>query len=423
MGPRIRRLAVRELWLVAKHEYLRRVREKSFLIAVIGFPVLILVVSVVTVLVTLGGGDSRPLGYVDASGLLDASLLPALAEDTLSFTEIQPYPDEDAARAALAAGEIQAFYVVPEEYQVSHELTLFFGEKVPAEGPQSDFQDFVEASLLARQPADVAAILEDGISLAIRTSDGQREMSVRNILGFLLPFIMTFFLFFAIAMAGGYLLEAVTEEKENRVVEIVTTSISPAQLMGGKALGLMSVSLTQILVWSLALVVGLTIATRAFQTLGTLTVPWEMLGLTVLFFLPTYVLIAGMMISIGAMAAEQQQGQQIAGIVNQFFLLPIYFVSVVFMAPDSPLLVLLSLFPTTSFLTVLLRWSLASVPIWQLVVGWILLVGTALTSVWLAARIFRMGMLRYGQRLSVKSVVAGLRDERSSAKKEMYNHA
>ena len=79
--------------------------------------------------------------------------------------------------------------------------------------------------------------------------------------------------------------------------------------------------------------------------------------------------------------------------------------------------------PTTAFLTILLRWSLTSVPVWQMTLSWVLLVATALGSVWLAARIFRMGMLRYGQRLSLKSVVAGLREQRVAVQKETTHHA
>lgn len=411
---------MRELWLVAKHEYTKRVVERSFLIAVIGMPVLIVAVMAVSVVVALSGGDARPIGYVDQAGFLNRDLLSELAAESRGFTEIVSYATPDAALAALEAGEIQAYYVVPEAYLETKQLSLVYDEKAPGDGIRDDFSDFLRVSLLARQPAEVASLLANGLDLVVRTSDGSREMSQGNILGFLLPFVMTFFLFFAVATAGGYLLAAVTEEKENQVVEILTTSISPEQLMGGKALGLMAVSLTQILVWALTLVAGVVVATRVFGRLGPISVPWPMLGITLLFFVPTFLLIAGMMTSIGAAVTELQQGQQISGIVNMLFIAPMFFVAVIFVAPNSPLLTLLTLFPTTAFLTILLRWSLASVPFWQMAVSWVLLVVTAVASVWMAARVFRMGMLRYGQRLTLKSIVAGLREQRAAVKETTH---
>jgi ABC-2 type transport system permease protein len=414
---------VRELWLVAVHEYRKRVAQRSFLIAILGIPVLIVVIGALSVLVSLGGADARPIGYVDQAGLLNPDLLPALAADSANFAEIVPYSDSAGARAALEAGDIQAFYLVPDDYLEEKQLSLIYEQDAPRERIRRNFTSFVRASLLDRQPPEVASILDDGFNLMVRSRDGRREMSEGNVLGFLLPFVVTFFLFFAIATAGGYLLQAVTEEKENRVVEIITTSISPEQLMGGKALGLMAVSLTQILVWTLALVVGLLVAMKFFETIGPLAVPWELLGFTVLFFVPTFLLIAGIMTSIGAMSTELQQAQQISGIVNLLFMVPMFFVAVIFAAPNSPLLILLTLFPTTAFLTILLRWSLAFVPLWQMIASWVLLVTTALTSVWLASRIFRMGMLRYGQRLSLKHIVTGLRERRNALEEEASSHA
>lgn len=414
---------MRKLWLVAKHEYLKRVIQRSFLFAVLGIPLLMIGVSGISILVALGRSDSRPIGYVDQANLLDPELLPALAADESGFAEIQPYPDEAAARDALEAGQIQAYYLIPATYVETKQLSLTYDEDEPGAGIQNDFETYVRASLVSRQPAQVQDLLSEGLDLTIQSSDGSREMSQGDVVGILLPFVVTFFLFFAIASAGGYLLQAVTDEKENRTVEIITTSISPVQLMGGKALGLMAVSITQILIWVVALVVALSIAARAFEELPPITMPWTLLGLTVLYFVPTFTLIAGMMTTIGAAVTEQQQGQQIAGIINMLFILPIFFVALVFTQPNSPFMVLLTLFPTTAFITILLRWSMASVPLWQMALSWVLLVTTALGSVWLAARVFRMGMLRYGQRLSLKGIIEGLRSQGPALEEGTTSHA
>lgn len=412
-----------KLWLVAKHEYLKRVRKRSFLIAVLGLPLLMIVVGAISALATLRGGDSRPVGYVDQAGLLNRDTLSMLEEGRRSFPEFIDFPDESAAQMSLEAGDIQSYYVLPEDYLVSKTLRSVYAEDEPKELIRDGFGDYIQVSLIAQQPPDIRERLLTGYDLRVRSSDGRRELSEASILSILLPFVIAFLMFFAIASVGGYMLEAVTEEKENRTMEILTTSVSPLQLMGGKAFGLMCVSLTQILVWVLALVIGALVGARYIEAFQTVTIPWEMLFLAVLYFVPSFALISGMMISIGAMVTEMQQGQQIAGIINMLFILPVFFSVLVIANPGSPFLVVLTLFPTTAFLTVLLRWSTSTIPMWQLVVSWIMLMSSAGATVWVSGGILRLGMLRYGQRLKLKGVIEGLRGQTQVVEREVVPHA
>jgi len=115
------------------------------------------------------------------------------------------------------------------------------------------------------------------------------------------------------------------------------------------------------------------------------------------------------MVAIGSAVGDLQQGQQVAGFVNLAFILPVMLSAVLIQAPAGPLAVFLTLFPTSSFLTVTLRWGFGTIPVWQMVAGWVLLVATTLFTFWAAARIFRAGMLRYGQPLSLKTAFASAR--------------
>lgn len=413
---------MRKIWLVAKHEYLKLVKKKSFLLAALGIPLLMVVVAGITVLVMLGKRDPRPLGYVDLADVLNPEALPALQEDQRRFVEMHPYTNEAAAQSDLEGGVIQAYYVVPEDYLKSRALLLTYGKEEPAEGVRDDFADYLEASLISRYDDKVQTRLYGGMNLTVRSADERRVVNGENVLNFILPFVMTFALFTAIASAGGYLLQAVTEEKENRTMEVLATSLSPVKLMTGKSLGLMAVSLTQILAWTLALVIGIVLI-QIFGTGSELTVPWGMIGVIVLYFIPTYALIAGMMTTIGAMVTELQQGQQFSGLLNMLFIAPTFFVALIIEQPDSPFLLVLTLFPTTTFLTILLRWSMAWVPLWQMVTSWVLLTGSAALSIWIAGKVFRMGMLRYGQRLRFNNIIDALRGRTVALKREADNHA
>lgn len=400
---------MRNIWLVAKHEYRKVVRKKSFLLGTLGMPVLIVVVMVVSIFVALGQRGTQPLGYVDKAGVLSEAVTPPSRSGEKAPVTMLAFEDEAAARAALDAGDIQVYYVLPEDYVQSGRLQLFYLDKRPAEVVQDDFVDFLRANLLVNQPENVQQRLLAGTAVTFRAADGSREFDSENLFDFFMPFVAAFFFIFAVMNSGGYMLQAVTDEKENRTIEILATSVRPEELIGGKALGLMSVGLTQLSLWIATGVVALLVASLFVPSVQDVRVPWSFLGVVALFFVPAYALIAGMMTAVGGIVADLHQGQQITGIFNMFFTLPFFFVTLILAKPNSPIIVALTLFPTTAFVTITLRWSMTTVPVWQLVVSWTLLVASAAGSVWMAARVFRIGMLRYGQRLSLKSIIASLR--------------
>jgi ABC-2 type transport system permease protein len=116
-----------------------------------------------------------------------------------------------------------------------------------------------------------------------------------------------------------------------------------------------------------------------------------------------------MMISLGVAVSDTRQGQQIAGAFTFLFLLPLFFSPLLGSDPDGPLMVFLTLFPTTSMLTVAIRWSATLIPYWQLVAGWLILAGCAGAGLWSAPKVFRHGMLRYGRRMTLHSIFAAVR--------------
>jgi len=169
------------------------------------------------------------------------------------------------------------------------------------------------------------------------------------------------------------------------------------------------VAFTQIGIWLLALAAAVVVASRFAPFLQGIKLDPVFLWLVLLYFVPTYALVAGMMITLGSMVTELQQGQQIAGILNLLFIVPFFFFVLVFTNPNSPVLVAMTLFPTTAFMTVAMRWGMTTIPTWQLAVSWLILVSTAAISIGVAARVFRVGMLRYGQRLDLKTMLRAVR--------------
>jgi len=400
-----------KLWLVARHEYLRMVRRRSFLIGTLGVPLLMVVVMGISIYFAIGSEDDRPVGYVDQAGVLGADVA---AADALRAVTWVSYPDRSAAEAALEAGQIQAFYVLPAEYLREQRVALYYWDDKPADSIQDAFDDFVLANLAADLPPEVRQRALDGVSMVIRAADGSREVSSKNLVSVFLPFGAGLFFMMAVMTSSGYLLQAVTTEKENRTMEVMVTSLTPEQLIAGKAMGLMAVSMTQLAIWALAVVVGLIVGARFLPVLRAVRVPWAFLGLVALYFVPAFALVAGIMTAIGSAVTESRQGQQVAGMINMLFVLPFFFAALIVAQPTHPVVVALTLFPTTCFLTVALRWSVTVIPVWQLVVGWMVLVAAAAGSIWASARVLRVGMLRYGQRLSWQSVVRAVTGQGSA---------
>ncbi len=399
---------MRSFWLIAKHEYRRTVVRRGFVILTAAIPLGMVALVALGILVEGMGTDGRPIGYVDRSGALDPSLHAALpdAEDRV---QVRAFPDEETARTALEGEEIQAFFVLPADYPQTLHTDLYYLEEPPSDEAWGDFDDFVRINLLAAMPEELQHRLFEGPDITVHDVVSNREFGESSIINIILPFVATFFFFFATMSAAGYMLGVVAGEKENRTIEIMVTSVTPGQLIGGKTVGLLAAALTQLAIYVLAAVVGLMVAAPSVPELQRVVVPWEYLGLMALYFLPTYALIAAVMVAIGGAVTEVQQGQQIAGILNLVFLLPIFLLPLLFGNPGHPLIVFFTFFPATSFLTVSLRWGLGTVPLWQIGISWVLLVAATVLMVWAAARIFRAGMLRYGQPLNLKAAMAAIR--------------
>jgi ABC-2 type transport system permease protein len=361
----------------------------------------------VSILVNVMGLDNRPVGYVDQSGII------VRQPDNDSRVKLIAFPDEAAAMTALETQEIQAFYLLPEGYPQRGQPQLHYWDEAPTSGVQNAFRSLVRQNLVAGMPAEAQTRLVEGSNVTVQSMDGRREMNDSNPMGFFLPFIGSFLFIFVVMTSSSYLLQVVTDEKENRTVEILLTSLGPEQLIGGKALGLLGVALTQMAVWLAAIAIGLLVAARFYDWAAAIVIPWDFLLVIFLFFVPAYALIAGIMTAIGGSITEQRQGQQIAGLLNMLFLLPLFVIMLVLTNPDNPIVVFMTFFPTTSFMMVSLRWGMGVVPIWQVVISWLILVSTAVLSVWASARIFRAGMLRYGKRLDLSGMLAALRPSRS----------
>ena len=395
-----------KIWHVALHEYKRHVFNRRFiLIGLFSVPLIILVMVGMVFLVISLERNSTPLGYVDYSGLLSDPLPAPDPEPPNRPLPILPFETEADARSALEAGQIQAYYILPANYLSAGRISVVHMSefKSPA---RRQFYSFLSANLLRSTDAVIAYRLVEGAEVIVQTPDGSRSISRNNWFNLVLPMVAGIVFIVAMFSTGGYLMQAVVEEKENRTMEVIITSVSANQFMAGKIIGDMAIGLTQIFLWMLFIIIPILVFRNTLSFLHGIQFAPQTMLLVVFIMFPAFILVSALMAAIGATVSEAREGQQMVGIISLPIWIPYMLAGLLMSNPNSPLALGLSLFPLTAPLTMLLRDSLTILPAWQIALSAVIQVLSAIGAIWLTGRAFRLGMLRYGQRLKLRAVFA-----------------
>ena len=407
-----------KLWLVACYEYRRHVFKKSFILVMLSAPLMVGLIIGTVWLTDRLKTDNNAVGYVDLAGLLTNPIpppRPGSSPDDPSTPGTVPlvrFDTTQAARAALELGEIQAYYVVVKDHLATNQVELFFVE--PPDGKaRRTFWDFMQINKLNDLPSDIAGRAVADSNLIVRWPDdgpgGGREFSQRGFFNQFLPLIVGVAFVFLLLMSSGYLMGAVAEEKGNRTIEILVTSLTSVQLMGGKIVGVIAVTATQLIAWIAFACTAVLFGGRVlgFELFQNLSLDLGIIMPIIVLFLPAYVMMAALMTVVGVSVNETQEAQQLMGLFILPSMVPIWLAGLILEHPDGPVAIGLSLFPITAMSTYSLRVAFAPVPTWQLATSILTLSLCACGALWLAERAFRLGMLRYGQKLHWRNLFAG----------------
>jgi ABC-2 type transport system permease protein len=392
-------------WLVAKREFLYNIRRPAFLFASFVMPFLIAVVMFVVfslISSTFTGDVTDPIGYVDLSGVLaDAVEKPA------SFTA---YASIAAADRDLQSGALRAYFVLEADYLQTGAVTIYrSGDLSPA--AERQIEGYLLANLGARTgDAESARLVANPVEMQVRALDSGRRLSSDGVLGlFLAPFIFILVFLITVSSTSSYLMSGVVEEKSNRIMEILVTSVTPFQMLAGKVIGLGALGLIQIGVW---LILGAIVVNAGSQGEGILTgvsIPGDVVAIALIFFVLDYFLTATLMAGIGAVTGSEQESRAISGIFGFITAIPFFFIFSFFTDPNGPIPVFLTLFPFTAPMVIVLRSAFTVIPPVELVASFIIMVLTTIVVMWIAARIFRWTLLMYGKRPSLRGLFGALR--------------
>jgi ABC-2 type transport system permease protein len=394
-----------KFWRVAWHEYSRHVFRKRFLLALFSVPLMIIFMVILVIAMIIMETNSKPVGYLDRSGILADPVSQPPVKWPEKIIPMVAYTDENTALTDLKAEKLQAYYIIPEDYLTSGHTQVVYLNKLKG-ADEKQFAAFLKINLVTDQPPDIANRIMDGNEMIIRSTDHSREASQNRFMDILLPIIAGILFIVGMSTSSGYLMQAVVEEKENRTMEIMVTSVSPNQLMSGKVVADIAVGVTQLVLWAIFVFLALAIGKNYFPWLSGFYFSGEMIGVILAVMIPAFIMICGLMAAIGATVSEGSEGQQIMGLFTIPIWLPYLFIASFIQNPNSPLAIAMSLFPLTAPMTITLRLGFTTIPTWQLVASVTLLVLSAIASVWLAGRAFRLGMLRYGQRIRWKELIS-----------------
>jgi ABC-2 type transport system permease protein len=335
--------------------------------------------------------------------VLAASGVPAGSEvQVVAFTSVE------AARAALDAGQIGAFYVLPADYPASRQADLVY-YKAPSEKARRAFRDALRLRLLAGQPAALVERVLAGADVTVRATEARRDYPAGGpSAGLVVPLIVALVFAFLTMTASGYMMQVLVDEKENRTIEVLVSSVSPRQMMAGKITGAIGLSLLQLGVW-LACIGGAAWLGANVLDIGwlqSIEVNWRDHGLLAVAAVPAFLCLAGLMTAVGATLGDSQDVQQVGPLLFLVLLLPFYLAVPIAQNPNGPLATALSLVPFTAVMTIAVRSVFVEVPAWQFFASAAVSLAGAAGAVWLAAAAFRMGMLRYGKRLKWRELFA-----------------
>jgi ABC-2 type transport system permease protein len=406
----------RKILVIARHEYLINVKRPGFIIMTAVVPALGVLGLLAATL--LGGeasrigdflerqfaGDSQPSAVVDSSGLF-SPIQPEYQE------EFVLYQSEDAAQEALEAEQISQALLIPEDYLETGRVVVLtrdsgFGALEVSDSSQvrAFFVDHLLAGRVDQPIRERATSPLRAEPKVVSQGRTRGEGPLSFVFTFVVPYILSFFLIMTIFVSSGYLLRSVAEEKETRVVELVISSVRPMELMAGKVAGLGALGLTQVLIWLIS-VVGFSGGLMALvAAAGAVLLPVRVMLLAVVYYLLGYTLYAILMAGIGALGTTMQESQQLAGVFSFFAAIPYMLSGFLFTNPNALLARVFSFFPLTASTMMMMRLPLSDVP-WVDVVGSIAALVVSLPiALWVGAKLFRVGLLIYGKRPTLKEI-------------------
>jgi ABC-2 type transport system permease protein len=449
---------MRKFFAVIKREYLQRVRTKFFIVATILGPLMLALFTVVPMYIAnMNVGGTTRLAVIDQSGKLYSAFHDALTNEE----EDNPEDNTNSAGAAMnsnrqermrrssqmgsqrfeselvslngrsleevkrelndrvRANDLDGYVILPADILADGKAEFYgrnTGDVFTREAVADRLSRAVRELRLAENKIDQRVLREANrrVSLVSTKISARGEEKVSNS-GFMMVFSFGLLIYMSVLLYGQMVLGAVIEEKETRIAEILFSSMRSFPLMMGKLIGVSLVAVTQLSIWALAFLLFAAFGVGVMAAQGVAVnlphIPPMIFVYFVLFFLLGYFIYATIYALIGSMVTTTQEGGQLAMPIVLMLVAGFYFVFPIIRSPNSSLAFWASMFPFLAPITMMVRITTETPPMWQIGLSLAIGFATVVGLVWLASRIYRVGMLMYGKKASIPEVWRWVRQE------------
>ncbi len=438
---------MKAILLIIEREYLVRVRKKSFIIMTILGPILLASIYIIPAYLMMREGDKRTIAVIDESGLFTNSFE---NNKNISFMPIQMSLTE--AKEKVRQEAFYAVLYIPKSIteKVDGRAVELFSKKGASIEVEDKVQETIEKKiqdLKLRQANIDTDLLKQIESYEVNVNtanlEAEKEQESNVIASSIVGYISAFIIYISIFLYGVQVMRGILEEKTNRIVEVMISSVKPFQLMMGKIIGIALVGLTQFLLW-LALGFGITVGTvqmlglnqktimeqvesrqpgisnnqefsklkkaqnkpnmqaKIYKGFSTINFP-KIISFLLFYFLFGYLMYSALFASVGAASDADTDTQQFMFPISIPLIFSIVIATYIVQNPDSSIAFWTSIIPLTSPIIMLIRLPF-NPPAWEIALSMVLLVGGFLGTTWLAARIYRVGILMYGKKVSYKEL-------------------
>ena len=424
---------MRKFRAIFAREYLERVRTKWFIVATVFGPLLFGALFLLPMLLSTRAARSNRLGetvIIDATG---AGLGDRVVRGMTTLSSGDPAIDvrvvpaaELAAAESLATAQVMAReqrgFVVLDDQTTAGVAARYAGRDASSLPMMERLERAIREAVLAQRLEREGMSAEDiGEVTAMRPRLASERITDRGrggsgIASFIFAFGVALYLYAAIILYGNNVLRGVMEEKQTRVAEVVLSSVSANRLLAGKVLGVGAVGLTQMVLWTVSGVAIYKLRAPLLEQLGrdapTLALPDVSIGIWLIYlayFVLGFLLYASLFAAVGSMVSSEQEAQQAAQPVMLLIVASVIFMQPVLFDPVGTLAQVTTLVPFSSPILMPMRMSMVPVPVTEIAASLAILALSCAAVIWLAARIYRVGLLMYGKRPTMRELARWVR--------------
>lgn len=428
-----------KILIIIQREFLKRVRTKGFIILTITMPfIMAALVFVPLWLSSIENDEQQKVAVIDPTGVYAKALK---ASKSFAFSA-QPVITEEMRSDDSPYDAVVA--ISGDLVKNNGKVTIYSHKEIPG-----NMLDYIQSKLnetVQKQKLEATGIA--GLDKII--DDVQRDVNMKTVkwskegdeqasstyVAIIVGGIFTLLIYIFVITYGGMVMQSVIEEKTNRIIELLVSSVKPFQLMMGKIIGVMLVGIAQMALWGVMLSIIMTVASVGFgvsqaqsiaagqpmpsptmnmsqdtQELLTAIVnlPYAEIGLMfIIMFVGGYLLYSSFFAATGASINEQEDANQFVVPITMITLFGLYAAMYSIENTDGPLAFWASLFPLTSPIVMMIRIPFG-VPLWQELLSIALLYASAFLMIWIGGKIYRVGILMYGKKPSIKEIIKWMR--------------